>query len=328
MGNREKRIVRLEDLSKEEIRNEFLSESNDTQDPEFIIGSNQVFFDELLEAVRQNPEPALLPSGTWSRLNKSSGTPEIHHLGLRLEKFLILNRKVKSKLSKTNFEKWTEFKTERSEKYRKILLSDQLLAANELVSDSGLYCIELSNTWRLAIGLGNESVLETSMTLHHTYGFPYIPGQALKGAIRNYVISMNFISEQEALKDKDFCNIFGGGEGAAIEKSGSVMFFDAFPTAEPKIMKDIMNPHFSPYYSGNGNKPPGDYYDPVPVTFLTVNGTSFRFMAGLKRGREWKLENNRIGTGDMKTVVGEWIEKSLSIFGIGAKTSVGYGRFE
>src|SRR6185369_614959 len=34
---------------------------------------------------------------------------------------------------------------------------------------------------RLIVGLGVESVLETSITLHRTYGVPYLPGSALKG---------------------------------------------------------------------------------------------------------------------------------------------------
>lgn len=43
--------------------------------------------------------------------------------------------------------------------------------------------------WRLVVGLGNESVYETSMTLHHVYGIPYIPGSAVKGITRHYVIT-------------------------------------------------------------------------------------------------------------------------------------------
>src|SRR5450755_4152288 len=39
---------------------------------------------------------------------------------------------------------------------------------------------------RMVIGLGDESVLETSIALHHTYGVPYIPGSALKGLAASY----------------------------------------------------------------------------------------------------------------------------------------------
>src|SRR6266849_7725980 len=39
---------------------------------------------------------------------------------------------------------------------------------------------------RMIVGLGDESVLETSITLHKTYGVPYIPGSALKGLAASY----------------------------------------------------------------------------------------------------------------------------------------------
>jgi len=47
---------------------------------------------------------------------------------------------------------------------------------------------EMQTASRLAIGLGNETVLENSMTLHHIYGVPYIPGSALKGIFRAFFI--------------------------------------------------------------------------------------------------------------------------------------------
>lgn len=49
--------------------------------------------------------------------------------------------------------------------------------------------------WRMVIGLGGEHVLETSMTLHHVYGVPYIPGSAVKGMVRHYFISEVFAKE-------------------------------------------------------------------------------------------------------------------------------------
>jgi CRISPR-associated protein Cmr6 len=39
---------------------------------------------------------------------------------------------------------------------------------------------------RVIVGLGAESVLETSIRLHRVYGFPIIPGSALKGLARGY----------------------------------------------------------------------------------------------------------------------------------------------
>jgi len=48
-------------------------------------------------------------------------------------------------------------------------------------------CFDVSLDWRIVIGLGGESVLETDITLHHLYGIPFIPGSALKGLTRAYV---------------------------------------------------------------------------------------------------------------------------------------------
>lgn len=43
--------------------------------------------------------------------------------------------------------------------------------------------------WRLVVGLGGSSVYETSMALHHIYGTPYIPGSAIKGVLRHFIVS-------------------------------------------------------------------------------------------------------------------------------------------
>ncbi|MBP7139356.1 MAG: type III-B CRISPR module RAMP protein Cmr6 [Caldisericia bacterium] len=61
--------------------------------------------------------------------------------------------------------------------------------------------ILLSQDWNMVIGISG-SVYETSMTLHHIYGVPYIPGQAVKGMVRNYIISEIFdcVDFEEHLK--------------------------------------------------------------------------------------------------------------------------------
>jgi CRISPR type III-B/RAMP module RAMP protein Cmr6 len=73
---------------------------------------------------------------------------------------------------------------------------------------------------RLAIGLGNTSVFETSITLHHIYGFPYIPASSIKGILRSWIIQEYFSkndndknslinAESNALNNKVFCLLFG-----------------------------------------------------------------------------------------------------------------------
>ncbi len=270
------------------------------------------------------PPELLTPADTAEKVRSAAN---VEHFGLKLTKYLIRDANAAEKsLAEVNFREWVAPNFDLTEKMRKNLLASQRQGA-ELLSES-LFAKELSTTWRLAVGLGTENVLETSMTLHHTLGIPYIPGQALKGVVRSYVVNMYFENEKAALRNKDFCMIFGGGEGAIDERAGNVIFFDVLPTEKPEVIKDIMNPHFGDYYSDTGKKPPGDYYDPIPVPFRTVKNTRFLFMSGLKKGKNGKLITGVFGEGDAIAVVGEWIEKSLSIFGIGAKTSVGYGRFE
>lgn len=191
-----------------------------------------------------------------------------------------------------------------------------------------LKSIILKPDWRLIIGLGNESVYETSMTLHHIYGIPYIPGNAVKGVVRNYMIGKKFNnSEQEALQDQGFCDIFGCSEKSFYKDSrkGGIIFFDAYPTETPKIEPDVMNVHYPDYYGGN--KPPTDYQNPKPIFFLTVKETPFRFIIGIKSKDNTPIQSGKYKDKIPLDVTFNNIKEALSEHGIGAKTAVGYGYF-
>lgn len=184
--------------------------------------------------------------------------------------------------------------------------------------------------WRMVVGLGGESVYETSLTLHPIYGFPYIPGSAVKGAVRSAVVGELFGGqEEEALKDPGFRLIFGSGTGTGGGRQGALRFFDAYPARPPKVLADVMNPHYGPYYrDGTGAFPPGDFYNPIPVFFLAVEDAELVFHLGIR-----KEENEFIEKGVLqgKTVLDQgsyWLERVLAVYGLGAKTSVGYGLLE
>lgn len=223
-------------------------------------------------------------------------------------------------------------------------LADREIAnAKQLFSTrSNVYSIDLTIDWRLVQGLGIESVYETSLTLHHTYGIPYIPASALKGIVRNWIISEAFDHrEDRAIRDEKFCNIFGCPAELVLDdvdtndkkknikiktqsffkeaRQGSITFFDAFPIEKPAIEVDVMNPHFGPYYSDNLAKiPPADYFNPIPVHFITVAKTSFRFVIGAFESK-WLSEPIK------SKPITEWLSDALTDHGIGAKTAVGYG---
>lgn len=211
----------------------------------------------------------------------------------------------------------------------------ELANAKVIWGDNQIREVVLGIQWRMVQGLGIESVYETSMTLHHIYGIPYIPASALKGVVRSWVIINGYEGkEEDALSDPRFCDWFGCPGELVIEekdgkkrkyptyykeaRKGKLVFFDVFPLKAPQIKADVMNPHFGPYYSDKtGNTPPADYHNPIPVFFLTVENTPLQFILGSDTETLKQILKE-------KTVF-DWLKDALQNHGIGAKTAVGYG---
>ncbi|HMV45727.1 MAG TPA: type III-B CRISPR module RAMP protein Cmr6, partial [Leptospiraceae bacterium] len=153
---------------------------------------------------------------------------------------------------------------------------------------------------------------------------------------------------EEKDKKKTFKSYYQSNEPKiGGDREGKIIFFDAYPInlINESIKVDIMNPHYSDYYSSEGNniKPPGDYYNPVPIPFLTVQNTSFQFIIGTKQIPkkiiEYK-EYEKLKPFDESSLKSEerfkdsftlidlaylWLKLALAEHGIGAKTAVGYG---
>lgn len=171
--------------------------------------------------------------------------------------------------------------------------------------------------WRMVVGLGGETVLETDLTLHHLYGIPFIPGSALKGLTRSYVTTeeQGYQSDKIDNDNERVKHIFGSQEHA-----GTVIFFDAIPVnGETTIELDIMNPHYPDYY-GKGQAPTNDQ-NPSPITFLTVANTTFMFALAPRRS------GNQNDKKDVEQVK-QWLQSALTKYGVGGKTSAGYGYFK
>jgi CRISPR-associated protein Cmr6 len=179
------------------------------------------------------------------------------------------------------------------------------------VQDSEPVTEMFKTSGRTIVGLGGAGVLETSITLHRTYGVPYIPGSALKGLASSYAHrKLNNASWNKAKngtsQGQDHATLFGNTESA-----GFVTFLDALPI-NYTIHRDVLTPHHSDY-NGGGNVPPADWDNPIPVPFLSCSGT---FLVAFVAPREWK------------DAVLEILKLALAEDGIGAKTSSGYGRLE
>jgi len=223
-------------------------------------------------------------------------------------------------------------------------------------------CLKLKTASRLIVGLGSGHVLETSLTLHHIFGVPYIPASALKGVVR--MVSFWEIAEKENKKtDNDIENLQKQLYDSEISSSdnedvlkhkllfgtqgfkGLLVFLDAFPEIQSNqdiFELDVMTPHYSSYYTKG--EPPGDWENPRPIVFLTVKkGIAFCFNVLFDKFRadeilkddrfsqeiknlidSWK--NNSYS--DLSNEVKRWLEDSLKEFGVGAKTRLGYGIFE
>ncbi|MEI7811092.1 MAG: type III-B CRISPR module RAMP protein Cmr6 [Ignavibacteria bacterium] len=171
---------------------------------------------------------------------------------------------------------------------------------------------EYSTGARLAVGMGSQNVLENSLSLHHVYGVPFIPGSTLKGMTRAFAESQN----NAGLLRKVFGSDDDNKNGRNDTIKGAVIFFDAMPVTFPKLEKDILTPHYSEYYSDEGGKTaPGDWMTPVPVSFLTVaEGQKFSFLIA---SRDKTICQTAF----------EWLSSALGTIGIGAKTSIGLGIF-
>jgi CRISPR-associated protein Cmr6 len=209
--------------------------------------------------------------------------------------------------------------------------------------------------WRLAIGLGQASVYENDITLHHVYGVPYLPGSGIKGAVRSFVLRTAFLPadtpademtgafsqqlEAEALQDPLFSVIFGAPPDTYFEngRRGSVVFFDAFPAERPTVERDVMTPHYGDYYAGKKSAPTDDQKT-NPIFFPTVRDTAFTFHLGVfpdapsLSASEFQASPMLAAAPDAPSaslldLAGYWLQRTLTEHGLGAKTAVGYGFF-
>jgi len=170
---------------------------------------------------------------------------------------------------------------------------------------------------RLIIGLGSQNVLETGLTLHHTYGVPIIPGSALKGLAAHYCAQAWGASEPKYRKGKDSYHqlMFGNtGDGGVIAFHDAWLLPESLPTT---FTRDVMTPHH-PNWQKEDSPAPTDFDSPTPISYLSVRGT---FLVAVSwAGPEHEQSTKWTGRAM------ELLVQALSDWGVGGKTSSGYGR--
>jgi len=223
-------------------------------------------------------------------------------------------------------------------------------------SVAGDRLVELTLASRLLIGHGNSSAIDVGLTVHQTWGVPVIPGSALKGLVAHYVdatygptdpdrkpweqqsgermradyqgvtwnrrriergpgaIYRALFGAPDARED-DAMREHGFEAGAA---AGLVTFHDALyvpgSIADNKpFAADVLTVHQKGYYDSSGSSAPNDYDSPNPVAFLTVRPGA-RLLIALSGPPEWTELLERL------------LRDALEHWGVGGKTSAGYGR--
>lgn len=207
---------------------------------------------------------------------------------------------------------------------------------------------------RMLVGHGQASGVDVGLTLHHTWGVPVIPGSALKGLLANYIqlhygpADTRFHPDDPAHPEPErapwqgvgwdgthikygpgelYRILFGAPEadedGEHRATQGHVIFHDALVVEgkddEPLLTSDVLTVHQREYYNAGHNDDPAipwasDYDSPNPVSYLAVN-SGLRFLFALS------------GPSDWTKLAGELLMEALESWGVGGKTSIGYGRF-
>ncbi|AUI36558.1 MULTISPECIES: type III-B CRISPR module RAMP protein Cmr6 [Geobacillus] len=185
----------------------------------------------------------------------------------------------------------------------------------EWAQTGGVKKLKARLSGRIVHGLGAGHVRETSLTIHPVYGLPYIPASSLKGLVRHWFIEAYCEGDEKRLGEHEDGRAIFGTQG----NKGQVQFYDIFLIDGLRLEKDVLAVHMKEYYEGKNAAT--DNQKPVPVSFWTVMAaeadiylTAYGFRDDEKTAR--LLEAASLYT---KQALMEW--------GIGSKTSSGYGRF-
>ncbi len=191
------------------------------------------------------------------------------------------------------------------------LIEDYFIRQRDLAMALGGQIFVFKTQDRFITGLGNPHPIENGFSWHFTLGTPYIPASSVKGVLRSWAETLGGI-------DSTKINLLFDSESDREHSAGAVIFFDAIPLSPVKLNEDIMTPHYNDYYRKKDNSPPADWYSPIPIPFLTVaEGQRFAFVIAPRKKIEVDIHD-----------LGDWLICALEDFGLGAKTSSGYGRFE
>jgi CRISPR-associated protein Cmr6 len=163
--------------------------------------------------------------------------------------------------------------------------------------------------------------LDISLAWDPVLNLPYIPASTVKGVVRAY-LTMNNVTV-EGLSVDDLL-----GEAGKLAHVGYIVFFDAYPVGCEKTLvePDVITPH----YSEVEGRVDETSVKPRPIVFPTIApGTTIYFPVAVNVNLARKLKEKgkvaKLAEGNTVNEILEHVQRALEM-GIGAKTSIGYGR--
>jgi CRISPR-associated protein Cmr6 len=183
----------------------------------------------------------------------------------------------------------------------------------DLLKRAQAYTVELVTQSRMIVGIGEASVRDIGIMLHHTYGVPFIPGSSLKGLAAAYARKLPGWEPNS----ESYRTLFGDGR-----QSGVVDFMDAIWVPDPLIHPlsvDIINVHYQSYYTnfgkGNNDQEVQRMFmeAPVPNYFVCVK-PKVTLLLAVNGPVEWTQSAMQL------------LQLAADEVGVGAKTNAGYGR--
>lgn len=192
---------------------------------------------------------------------------------------------------------------------------------------------------RLLVNLSGSITENAGLAMEYICGVPIIPGSAVKGAARRYAAALLKETQDTAAHRKlveDFLAIFGcvkadfeqngqlkrlltkeeGEEIKPCNRIGLVSFLQAVPESNPTVTCEVQTPHHREYMAGKKETATDDEL-PVPLFFPAVEAGKVPYSFCLYSPAR----------PDLLDTAEEWLTQALTIFGIGAKGSSGFGLF-
>jgi CRISPR-associated protein Cmr6 len=177
--------------------------------------------------------------------------------------------------------------------------------------ERGGVCFRGRTVTKFVSGLGRAHPVQNGFEWHHSLGVPMLRGSGQKGVVRDWVTIWETV-------DPEHCKRVLGTLPPEL-REGSVAYLPALPTHPPELCIDGTTPHLTEYYQHQ--KPPADWYNPVPQQWLAVaKGVEFQFAV---------VPVRRAAAGQRDVGMAcDWLKAALTTIGAGAGTAVDRGLFE